>query len=563
MSSPRRLLRLFHTTRYLRAGQIAGQIRHRLRHVIERPSRYASLKTPKFPGCRWRPQLEFLTPGTQENAAEEILGGRLIFLNDARQIGRPPRWNCSELPKLWQYNLHYFEYLWALDYPRAKAVALDWIENHPPGKGHAGWEPYPTSLRLVNWCCVFFERFRQETQADADFQDRLWQSIFSQAEWLAGHVETHLMGNHLLENAAALAVLGCCFAGSEADRWRRQGIRILAREIPEQLLPDGMHFERSPMYHGRVLYLLLLLLNTGDRQIRQLVSAAIDDAQEAMSKTCHSDGRIALLNDSAMGVYNEPKQLFRYAGRLLGKAECEPAAAATGPFALPEAGYYGVRSENGDYLICDAGPIGPNYIPGHAHGDIFSFELSLGGRRVIVDSGVYDYVPGEMRSYCRSTRAHNTVEIDGKDQCEFWAAFRVARRGRARDVQWQPSAGGFRLSAWHDGYCRLGGAPRHRREFIWGKEGVLAVRDRLTASCGIRAVSRLHLHPECQIAKMSPPKVDVVHPGGVLRVEFLGAGDLSSEDSHYCPEFGKAIPNKTLAFSASGADMEIGFNLSW
>jgi len=486
----------------------------------------------------------------------------LNFLNDGRQIGWPPRWKCHELPKLWQYNLHYFEYLWALDYSQAKDVVFDWIEKHPPAKDHVGWEPYPTSLRLVNWCCVFFGRFRRETDADTTFRDRFWRSVFCQAEWLSGHVETHLMGNHLLENAAALAVLGCCFRGNNAERWYRQAVRILAREIPEQILADGMHFERSPMYHSRILYLLLLLLNTGDRRIGGLVSAVVGGAREALSKTCHGDGRIALLNDSALRVYNEPKQLFHYAGRLLGEAEHE-APPAAGPFALSEAGYYGARSENADYMICDAGPVGPDYIPGHAHGDIFSFELSLAGRRVIVDSGVYDYVPGKMRSYCRSTRAHNTVEIEGRDQCEFWGAFRVARRGRARDVQWQPSADGFRLTAWHDGYCRLRGAARHRREFVWRTAGNLTVRDRITASRSVGAVARLHLHPQCQIRKMSAPKVEIVHSGGVLGVEFFGDGALSLEESDYCPEFAKAIPNSVLAFSASGADIEIGFRLSW
>ena len=91
----------------------------------------------------------------------------------------------------------------------------------------------------------------------------------------------------------------------------------------------------------------------------------------------------------------------------------------------------------------------------------------------------------------------------------------------------------------------------------------MTVRDRITASRVVGAVARLHLHPECQIGKMSAPKVEIIHPEGVLGVEFFGNGTLSLEDSYYCSEFGKAIPNTTLAFSASGADMEIGFNLSW
>ena len=87
-----------------------------------------------------------------------------------------------------------------------------------------------------------------------------------------------------------------------------------------------------------------------------------------------------------------------------------------GTFALAESGYYGERTERGHYVIviCDAGPIGPDYVPGHGHADLFSFELSLNGARLVVDSGVASYEAGPMRQYCRSTRAHNTLEIDGQ-----------------------------------------------------------------------------------------------------------------------------------------------------
>lgn len=97
-------------------------------------------------------------------------------------MGLPPRWDCPELPKLWQYNLHYFEWFWTLDYEDVRAVVLDWIERHPLAKGAVGWEPYPTSLRLMNWCAVFFGRFRENTEADHDFLQKLWASVVWQTQ---------------------------------------------------------------------------------------------------------------------------------------------------------------------------------------------------------------------------------------------------------------------------------------------------------------------------------------------------------------------------------------------
>lgn len=559
-----RASRYLHTVRHLRARQILAQLGYRWRRLIERPERWRP-RGARPTECGRPPSTEFLAAGVQANLAETVKQGRFEFLNRSENLGWPPEWSCDELPKLWQYNLHYFEYLWALDDAEAKAVVLDWIRRHDLRKGRVGWEPYPTSLRLMNWCCGLLDRFRRQPDGDDEFRRLVSQSIFEQAEWLGRHLETHLLGNHLLENGAALALVGARFEGPAAEHWLRVGKRILAEQLPEQVLADGGHFERSPMYHCRVLYLTLALINTGQPELVKLLTPTAARMLEALGPMCHPDGRIALLNDSALGIYNEPQELLRYAAQLPQLPEL-PDSPPQGPFALPETGYYGARSRDGDYVICDAGPIGPDYLPGHAHGDMLSFELSLRGHRVIVDSGVYDYVPGEMRSYCRSTRAHNTVEIEGQDQCEFWGAFRVARRGRPSDVTWQADDDGFRLSASHDGYRRLAGKPCHVREFVWQSTQFaaldrLTINDHIRSSADIRAVSRLHLHWSCQIAKISQNRVDVTYPAGRFSVRFFGEGTLSAEPSWYCPEFGKKIPNRALAFAFSGSNAKVGFEI--
>jgi len=266
----------------------------------------------------------------------------------------------------------------------------------------------------------------------------------------------------------------------------------------------------------------------------------------------HPDGNIALLNDSAFGIYNKPEELTSYSNKLLGQTVHQTNLVKPGLFALPDAGYYGVHTEDGSYLICDAAPIGPDYIPGHAHSDIFSFELSLRGHRVIVDSGVYDYEISRMRQYCRSTKAHNTVEIAAQDQCEMWSAFRVARRGRPYDVKWLPNKSGFRLSAWHDGYRRLKGSPVHHREFIWNNPGDFTIKDTISATRTQTVISRLHLHPDCKIDQLKNNTAWITYPAGKFKIAFWGNGRLVIEDSYYCPEFGLKIVNQALAFSLTG-----------
>ena len=414
-----------------------------------------------------------------------------------------------------------------------------------------GWEPYPTSLRLVNWCAVFFARHAERTAADPAFRDALWRSIYLQAEWLLRHVETHLMGNHLLENAVALAFCGSCFEGEAAERWKRAGMDLLAEQLPEQILGDGCHFEQSPMYHLRAAYALTSLLNTGDAELAEQVREPLERMMSASLRLCHPDGQIALLGDSAFSVHNQPTDLWDWWIRVARDARAEKRVDPE-VFALPDSGYYGARHPNGNYLICDAGPMGPDCQMGHAHGDLFSFELSLRGHRVICDSGVHGYDGDPYRPYCRSTRAHNTVEVDGEDQCEFWATFRVARRARPREIRWEPTEDGFRLSGWHDGYERLSGKPRHYRQFSWHERGVLVVKDRVSSARSVSAASRLHLHPDCEIADLGTQTARIRAPGGDFYVAFAGRGRLEVEKSVYCPEFGVAIENQALVFNSAG-----------
>ncbi len=534
------LSRTFYTVRHLKYTQIAAQLRNRLRPYWERPDAFFQRGTPDFGGCRWPESIEFLPPGAQLNDGDAILRGDYTFLNQTGTLGWPPSdWNAPSETRLWQYNLHYFEWLWALDYPAARQAILDWIARHPLSRGQIGWEPYPTSLRLMNWAGVCFGKYRQETLDDQEFRDALWRSTTLQADWLAGHLETHLKGNHLFENGAALAFAGSCFTGTAAQRWLNTGLGVLRRELPEQILGDGMHFERSPMYHARLTYLVKLLCDTDDPTLKALLGPHREPMEQALTHLCHPDGQIALFNDSAFGIYNELES-------LRGPDQQE---AHYGPWALADAGYYGWRGEDGTYLICDAAPIGPDYLPGHAHGDMLSFELSLRGHRVLVDSGTHGYEAGPMRAYCRSTRAHNTVEVENLDQCEFWGQFRVARRGQPRDVSWEAHTNGFTLSAWHDGYRRIPGRPVHHRTFTWDKSQGLTIRDRVKAGRPVKTATRFHLHPGCRIIRLGRDHAEVAYPAGRFSITFSGAGLLSCEDAQYCPEFGRLEPNNVLVYT--------------
>jgi uncharacterized heparinase superfamily protein len=309
---------------------------------------------------------------------------------------------------------------------------------------------------------------------------------------LSNSLEYHLLANHLFANAKALVFAGLFFSGREAERWLRIGLEILAEQIDEQVLNDGGHFERSPMYHSLILEDLLDLVNIAQAYPQVSMTCKVDTWRQVASRMlgwlrnmCHPDGRISFFNDAAFEIAPDPETLRQYAG-LLGIREHTAE--------LGESGY--IRLENNSTVVLfDAAPIGPDYQPGHAHADTLSLEVSHRGRRVLVNSGTSTYEPGPERAKQRGTAAHNTVVVDGADQSEVWAAFRVARRARPFDVQTDHAT--F-VDAAHDGYQRLEKSVIHRRRVEFADGGLL-ISDTLQGR-GVHDVGiYFHIHPDAEV----------------------------------------------------------------
>jgi len=448
------------------------------------------------------------------------------------------------MPRLWAYHLHYFDWLWTFlpeedpDWRPARRAVLDWIERHPPAGKACGWEPYPTSVRLMNWSLLFGVRHRARTREDEELLGAILRSVGSQARWLRDNLEVHLEANHLLENLAALACVAAVFEWEGRDVMGGRVLPLLEQELREQILPDGLHYERSPMYHLRMLWLVEMLAAAGDRRAAAVAAPLVEPMGEALAMLTHPDGEIALFNDAAQGVYAMPSS---------------PPVAPPGPWALPEAGYYGWRGETGDYLAVDAAPIGPDHQPGHAHADFLSFELSIEGRRVVTDTGVASYEPGAGRAWDRSTAAHNTVEVEGTDSCEVWKAFRVGRRTRPDVTEWSPRGDGFVLEAAHRGYRHLPQKVTHTRRFEM-RPGRLTIVDRLAGRGRFGAVARLHLAPGMEAVR-DGPGVEIRGGGAPVSIRFSGPGRLVLESSPYSPEFGARVERTVVGWrvEADGA----------
>lgn len=487
MNASARALRLWHTVRHLRPVQIYGRAWHRL----HRPRIDLSPAPPPMPA---RGQWQGCA-----RAASMLGPNRFRFLNAEHGL-RNGDWNDRALPKLWLYNLHYFDDLVADGAPLRAGWHLEllrsWIAANPPGAGN-GWEPYCLSLRIVNWIKWLLSG---HAAGDEAARRELLDSLAAQTRYLAGRLERHLLGNHLWANYKALLFAGLFFDGEEGARWLDIGLRGMRREIGEQILADGGHFERSPMYHAILLEDLLDLIQLGERyapavsrEDLELWRARATAMLGWLAVMTHPDGGIAFFNDAAHGIAPELAPLQDYA-RTLG---LDPPERSAEPLQLlPESGY--ARLQYGEaVLIADIGEVGPNYLPGHAHADTLSFELSLRGRRVLVNAGTSRYDTGAERLWQRGTAAHNTVQIDDQDSSEVWSSFRVARRALPLAISHGQDSGGVWLEAGHDGYKRLPGRAVHYRRWRL-QEDQLRVEDRIEGGFA-RAIARYRTPPGLRI----------------------------------------------------------------
>src|SRR5262249_36972309 len=132
------------------------------------------------------------------------------------------------------------------------------------------------------------------------------------------------------------------------------------------------------------------------------------------------NGELPNFNDSTKAGASSPGLLNEYAKQLNVHA---------GNVSLSDSGYRKFSFSKYE-LILDAGNIMPSYNPGHTHADMLSFCMNINDRQVIVDCGISTYESNSRRNYERSTAAHNTISINGMNQSDVWASFRIGRRAK-------------------------------------------------------------------------------------------------------------------------------------
>ena len=607
------LRRYFHTIRHLRRGQILSRLHLQLsavaRTALPTLTHKIYANRAERSGLLWPQRLLALAPAEAVLAqsdpestrqgrtrASAALQGHFEYCNDNEVLGWPPDWSAHKKARLWRFHLHYFDELvdialFQRDAERqVPAVIDDWIRHNPiHSSDRDAWHPYVVSTRVVNWMLALSHTTQAELVTNA-----IRKSLLEHAIFLQHNLETDVGGNHLLKNLKALSIIGFFWAGKSAEAWQCDYTNRFIDELGRQILSDGGHYERSPIYHCQVLCdaLEVFAIAQPDAAVRLgALRLLIERMLEFLTVVTHPGGEVALFNDSPLDFAPRALLLRRAGERLSGvnSGGTTPrlelvlqslSGARRAPTVVdeerrdddvrPSSGYVRLPGPSSDaLLLADVGEVCPDDLPAHAHADTLSYELSLGGQRIIVDSGVGDYAPGRWRDYYRSTRAHNTVMIDGSEQSDCWGSFRVGRRAKPRNVHTHFTDRETILEAEHTGYLHLAGRPSHRRRFSWHEEGYWLIEDAIEGEGVHSWTSFCHFHPTVKVIAHDHLWWRVAREQIVLDISAYGfqtstavTGSTEPLQGWYAERLGASQPALTIVFEGTGsAPARFGYTL--
>ena len=499
---------LINTITYLRPIQVYYRLYYFLRNRLFR-YKVKKKKINDFNLIAWENRFDY------ENSYFKKENS-FTFLNISHSFYDKINWNFNQFGKLWTYNLSYFDFLNQENISKETGLLLiqDFIKNDTLLKD--GKEPYPISLRGINWV-----KFLSNNQVKDELINT---TLYFHYCILFNNLEYHLLGNHLLENAFSLLFGAYYF---QDEKLYNKSNNLLISELNEQVTKDGAHFELSPMYHQIILSRLLdsiqLIKLNSEWKKDNLISFLEQKASLMISwlrNITYKNGNIPMLNDATFNIAPNSKNIFSYAKHLGINSQDIP---------LSDSGYRKINFNNFELLI-DIGNVGPSYQPGHAHSDTFNFELMKKGIPIFVDTGISTYEKNFTRQEQRSTYSHNTVKIGSKDQTQVWGGFRVAERAKITHLIEKSNF----IEASHDGY--LSNRYKHTRSFLWGKK-YLIIRDKINRSTSNTAKAFFHL--DSSVSKPLVVDNNIILRSSGVSIEFEKASSISIEEYQLSAGFNK------------------------
>lgn len=386
-----------------------------------------------------RPQHKSRPEGVDTTEADRVLQHDLVSVGVYHKFDGEIDWNLNpinykEWP--WQLNRHHVwvtlgRAYWATGdekYAREFVQQMtDWVRRCPAPRNASGnatytWRTIESGIRTGQTWQEVFHRFL----TSPSFTD---EAIVTMVKSFAEHARQLMRwptgGNWLAMECNGLMNTGVIFPEfKESESWRKTAAERLYAELDRQVYPDGAQIELSTGYHQvslRNFEAAWEIAHLNDLPMPEDYIAKMGRMYDYNLNAAMPDATLPGLNDAnrtdirgslaRAAKYFPERKDFEWIATG-GKSGEKPKVSS---IALPFSGQLVMRTgwEPGDlYLLMDAGPFGY----GHQHEDALSFVIYAHGKYHLVDAGNYPYDSSQWRKYVLSTRAHNTVMVDGFDQ---------------------------------------------------------------------------------------------------------------------------------------------------
>ncbi|HYD70644.1 heparinase II/III family protein [Azospirillum sp.] len=499
-------------------------------------------------------------PGNAE-AGAALMAGVYRFAGTAVNgdpNGEAP-WHPVGASAAWMDALHGFEWMRDLRTAggdnarrRARALVLSWLERNGTWNAQT-WAPDVLGARVSTWIGLhdFFC-----ASADDEFRARVFDSLARQTRHLARVTPGTLEGAALLAAIKGLLYGGLCLPGSE--RVVGDALRLLERELPRQILPDGGHVERSPSVQMQVLRHLIdirAVLRAARAETPEALQHAIDRMTPALRFFRHGDGGLALFNGG-----HEEEAAFVDTVLAQADARGRPLKSA------PHTGFERLIAGR-TLVLMDTGSPPPSGLDARAHAGTLALEVSVGKERLIVNCGSHASGSGPWRAALAATAAHSTVVLAETNSAEVLEDGGLGRRPGHVGCERQEVEGAVLVVATHNGYARGFGYLHRRRVYLAENGEDLRGEDTLEPVLGANPaaqpfVVRFHLHPQVQASVIhNGQQVLLRLPSGAGWRLHAAGGLLELAESIYVGNGDE--PRRTMQIVVTGHADANGATVKW
>ena len=470
-------------------------------------------------------------------------------------------------------------------------LTRSWITENPYLTGVNWYSNIEVNIRIINWF-VSWNILDASALAEKDSEFRAFVEtewlpvIYQHCVYSHANPSFHSSANnHLISEYAGLFVAASFWSFPESSSWLVYAKEGLEREIVKQHSINGVNREEAAEYIQFITDFFLIAQVVGDRtgnrfsktyrstlqQILHYIAEFLDCRGTFPRYGDEDDGRVLLLDDEH--PHNNFQSLLRSGAVLFGQPLFKQRSADMGKqprFDLKNYVLFGVNGwlafdavettdvllgskfyeKEGHFIIrkqepvynatpsreiyihADVAPLGFLSIAAHGHADALSFLMHVDGHVFLADPGTYSYqTDPEWRNYFVSTRAHNTVCIDGKNQASQAGALLWLDHYKTQLLSASSTTEADQVTGTHNGYERNLQC-RHQRTFNFDHNSdTLQIID-IVENYGQQArlvEVMFHLGPSVHVDTTSSGSFTLTHSGTSRQVSLTTAELLKTE----------------------------------